>query len=209
MNKIVILLSTLFFLWSCEPQPDELKLFDELVVETNFDQEVNFNAYTTYSIATDTIGLVSNLTSDDTIIVGTGYARPVIEAVKANLSNRGFQQVDVEENPDLAINVFIVKNLNIFQQYSYPNFYGYPGYYYPNYYGYGSFYYNYPYVRTYLYNTGVLVIEMVDLKNVINNQVKVVWNAYLGDVYTSLDPVAQSVNAVHQAFTQSSYLLVN
>ena len=196
-------------LWGCEPTPDELKLFDEFVVSTNYDKESNFNVYTTYTLRTDTIGFISNLSSDDTIEVGSNYARPVITKVNDNLVSRGYQQVDKTDDPDLAINIYVLKNLNEFQDVNYyPGFYD-PGYYnyYGSYYGYGG-YYGYPYVSTYAYNTGVLVIEMIDLKNLNqNSQVKVIWNAYMGDVFSSLDLKQQSLDAIDQAFVQSPYLV--
>jgi hypothetical protein len=34
-------------LWGCEPTPDELKLFDEFVVSTSYDNTASFNSYTT------------------------------------------------------------------------------------------------------------------------------------------------------------------
>jgi hypothetical protein len=157
----------------------------------------------------DTIGFISNLTSDDTIEVGSQYARPVITQVNNNLVNRGYQKVDKTEDPDLAVNIYVLKNLNVFQNVNYyPGYYD-PGYYnyYGSYYGYGG-YYGYPYVSTTAYNTGVLVVEVIDLKSVNqNSQVKVVWSAYLGDVFSSLDLKQQSLNAVDQAFVQSPYLI--
>jgi hypothetical protein len=203
-------------LCACSSQPDPLKLYDELVVQTNFDPNVNFNTYTTYSLATDTLGLVSNILGDDTIIVGANFARPVITAIKNNLNQRGFQQVGRRDDPDVAINVFVVKNLDVFQDVNfynpygsgfYPGYFGNPGYYYPSYYGYNSYYYGYPYVSTYVTNNQVLVIEMVDLKNVsLNNEVKVVWNTYMGDLYTALERNAQTLKGIDQAFAQSNYL---
>lgn len=201
---LISVLAVAVFLSGCEPQPGAEELYDQLVVETNFDPAINFNAYTTYSISRDTIGKVSNIRGDDSLIVGNTYARPVAEAVINNLDERGFIRVDRNDDPDLAINVFIVRNLDIQQQLNYPGYYGYPGYYYPGYYGYGSYYY--PYVSTYVYNTEVLVIEMIDLKNVVNNQVKVIWNAYLGDVYSAIDARVQSVEGIGQAFRQSPYI---
>ena len=97
----------------CEPQPDDLKLLDEFVVSTNRDPDADFNSYLTYYIPLDTIGLVSNDVRDDTIIVGQNYARPVVNQVISNLNARGFQSVDLEENPDLAVNAYVLKNLNI------------------------------------------------------------------------------------------------
>jgi hypothetical protein len=191
----------------CEPQPDDIKLLDEFVVSTNFDPDADFNSYQTYYIPQDTIGLVSNLASDDTIIVGNNYARPVVIQVQSNMSARGYQSVDLTDDPDLAINAYVLKNLNIFQDVNYyPGAYGYPGYYYPGYYGYYGYNY-YPYVTTYAYNTGVLVIEIVDLKNVTpQNEVTVIWDAYLGDVFSSVDLSQQTLDGIDQAFFQSTYL---
>lgn len=48
---------------------------------------------------------------------------------------------------------------------------------------------------------------MIDLKNrTPDNQVKVVWDAYMGDVYSTIDRAAQSLEAIDQAFKQSPYL---
>src|SRR5436190_10582320 len=154
-----------FLFWSCRPEPDTVKLIDQLAVLTNYDPAADFSSYSTYAIPTDTIGLVSNTTSD-TIIVAkeSDFPRPVLEAIKTNLNARNYTRVDRNQNPDLGINVQVVNDFNVFQQVSYPGYYGYPGGYYSGYYGYGS-YYSYPYISTYTTNTGILVIEIVDLKN--------------------------------------------
>jgi len=204
---IVIAIFLMGGLFSCEPTPDELKLFDQFVVSTNYEQDVNFGSFTTFTLRSDTIGLVSNTYGDDTIVVGSNYARPVIGQVRTNMIDRGYQQVDVDQDPDLAVNIYVVKNLNLFQQVNY-----YPGYYSPGYYnyygGYYGGYYGYPYVDTYAYNTGVLVVEIIDLVNVNQqNQVRVIWNAYMGDVFSSIDRNQQSLDAIDQAFAQSPYLI--
>lgn len=202
MKKIIILFVGLPLLWSCKPEADELKLLDELVVSTNFDDEADFNEYLTYAIPKDTIGYVSNTNRNDTIRVFSNafpYPRLVIDKVKQNMNAKGYTQVDRTEDPDVGVNIYVVIDLNLFQQVVYPN------YYYPGYYGYGGFYY-YPYVQTYAYNTGTLVVELVDLKNRSGNNVKVVWNAYMGDVINSVDYEQQSVDAIDQAFEQSPYL---
>ena len=186
--------------WSCRPEPDSTKLYDELVVSTNYDPAADFSDYSTYVLPTDTIGYVSNTDPDDTIRIYSSsfpYPRKVIQAAAANLDNL-YTRVDREDDPDLGVNIYVVSNLNLFQQVVYPSYYSY-------YYGYSGYYY-YPYVQTYAYNTATLVIEIVDLKNRNNNQVKVIWNAYMGDVINSLDYEQQSVDGVHQAFLQSPYL---
>jgi hypothetical protein len=176
------------------------------MVATNYDKEADFSTYATYAIPTDTIGFISN-SSNDTIIVSSesDFPRPVLNAIKQNLDFRGYSQVDRSENPDLGINVLVVNDFNVFQQVVYPD-YNYPGNYYSGYYGYGSWYY-YPYVQTTAYNTGVLIIEIVDLKNrTPDNKVKVIWDAYMGDVYNTFDLIPQTVDGINQAFTQSPFI---
>ena len=205
MQKLFVVISAVMVLWGCQTEPDNLKLYDEMVVSTNFDPEVAFSTYMTYAIPTDTIGFVSETNPDDTILVSNNrnnfYPRKVLQQVMANLDDRLFSRVDRNEDPDLGVNVYIVEDFNVFQQIVDP------GYYYPYYYGYGS-YYSYPYISTYAYNTGTLVVELVDLKNVTpDNKVKVIWNAYMGDVYSALDLTEQSLDAIDQAFLQSNYLV--
>ena len=205
MQKLLAIVLAGVVLWGCQTEPDNQKLFDELVVSTNFDPGATFSSYTTYAIPTDTIGFVSDTDPNDTIRVAEPrnefYPRKVLERVMANMDDRLYRRVDRNEHPDLGVNVYLVKNFNVFQQIVDP------GYYYPYYYGYGS-YYSYPYVNTYAYNTGALVVEIVDLKNVTpDNKVKVIWNAYMGDVYSALDLTQQSLEAIDQAFVQSNYLL--
>ncbi len=195
---IFLLMSASAVMINCEPQPDDLKLLDQFVISTNYDKGANFDSYKTYTIKTDTIGLISNHASDDTIIVGNKYARPVVEAVKSNLIKRGYSEVEEDENPDLAINIYIVKNLNIYQQYN-------PGNYYGSYSGYYNYYYG-PSVSTYVNNTGVLVTEIIDLKNSIGGKSKIIWNAQMGDVYSSVNLVQQSVDGIGQAFNQSQFI---
>jgi hypothetical protein len=185
----------------CQPDPDELKLYDDLVVSTNYDPSAAFSEYTTYTLPTDTIGFVSNQTNDTLLThAESTLVRPLIERVRMNLDQSGLTRVDKGEDPDIGMNILIVNNLNLFQQVIDP------GYYYPYYYGYSSYYY-YPYVQTYVENTATLVLQMVDLKNRnSNNQVKVVWTAQMGDVVSTIDRVKQCEEAIDQAFVQSPYL---
>ncbi len=210
MKKIVACgcLAVLIFASGCYPEPDAASLVDDLVVVTNFDPEADFSSYVTYAIPTDTIGFISNNSNDTTIIQSaqTNFPRPVLTALRTHLNAAGYVETDKSQDPDLGVNVAVVNDLNIFQSVVYPDFYGYPGYYYPGYYGYGGGYYP-PYVNTYAYNTGVLIVEIVDLKNKNgNNEVKVIWSSFMGDLYSTLDLVPQTERAIGQAFDQSPYL---
>lgn len=203
--KFFYLVALIALLVACQPEPDSKELYDELVVSTNYDPEANFAAYNTYAIPTDTIGLISN-NSSDTLITSpkSSFPRPVLEAINSALASRGYTRVARSENPDLGINVLVVNDFNVFQQVVYPD--PYYSNYYSGYYGYNSWYY-YPYVNTYAYDTGVLIIEIVDLKNKTpDNKVRVVWDAYLGDVYSTINLIDQTVAGIDQAFKQSPYI---
>jgi hypothetical protein len=207
MSKFFAFAAAALTLLACQPEPDSKRLFDELVVSTSFDPEANFGAYSTYAIPTDTIGYVSE-TSNTTFITSqeSDLPRPVLDAIKFNLDQRGFTRVNKSEDPDLGINVVVVNDLNVFQQVVYPDPYYYPGSIYSGYYGYNSWYY-YPYVNTYAYNTGVLIIEIVDLKNrTPDNKVRVIWTAYLGDIYSTISLIDQTEAGIDQAFKQSTYI---
>lgn len=193
---------------ACYPEPETLPLVDDLVVVTNYDEETNFSAYVTYAIPTDTIGYVSNNSNDTILVEGSqlNFPRPVLNAIRSQMEARGFVETGKTQDPDLGVNVVVVNDLNVFQSVVYPGYYGYPGYYYPGYYGYGGWYYP-PYVNTYAYNTGVLVIEIVDLRNRnSNNEVKVIWTTFMGDLYSTVELLPQTLRAVEQAFVQSPYI---
>jgi hypothetical protein len=137
----------------------------------------------------------------------SNFPKRVLSTIRSNINARGYAEVSRDQDPDIGINVIVVNDFDVFQQVIYPDYYGgYGSNYYSGYYGYGS-YYSYPYVNTYAYNTGVLIIEIVDLKNKTpDNKVKVIWDAYMGDVYSTIDLIKQSEDAINQAFTQSPYL---
>lgn len=192
-------------LMACNEGPDLELRVKSMVVQTSFARNINFSAYSTFYIPADTIGLLSNV-SLDTIIVGD-YAEGVTARVRARVSGGGYTYVDRDKDPDLAVNVYIVDNSGVFQSVTYPNYlYGYPGYFYSGYAGFGG-YYNYPVVRNFSYQSGLLAIELIDLKNPTpDNKLQVVWVANIGDVYTSTDPFAKVLDAIDQAFRQSPYL---
>ena len=192
---------------ACEQKPDNMKLVDQYVVSTNYDAEANFGSYATFAIPDDTIGFSSN-NSNDTILTAKDSDFPgiVLDALRGQLEDRNYDRVSRKANPDLGVNVTLVNDFNIFQQVVYPGGY-YGGGYYGGYYGYGGGYYYQPYVNTQIYNNGVLIIELVDLKNrTPDNKVKVVWNCYMGDIYTRINLQKQTEEGIVQSFKQSPYL---
>lgn len=207
MKKCLFFLSAVVLLAACQPEPDAQRLYDELVVTTSFDPEADFGSYVTYAMPTDTIGYSSQTSNTEFITSSqSDFPRPTLEAIEFNLNARGYTRVSRNDNPDLGINVVVVEDLNVFQSVIYPDPYYYPGSIYSGYYGYNSWYY-YPFVNTYAYNTGVLIIEIVDLKNrTPDNKVRVIWTAYLGDLYSTIQLIDQTEAGIDQAFKQSPYI---
>jgi|GEM_PF-423423 len=196
-----VLMAGMLLFAGCQGEPDNLQLYDQLVVSTNYDTTAVFNDFGTYAISTDTIGYYSN-TSSDTILVqssGSNYPpRPLLQQIQKNLDARGFTRVTRENNPDIGINVYVLDNFSLYQTVNYG--------YYPSYYGYSS-YYSYPYISTYSSSEASLVIEFIDLKNITHdNKVRVIWTAYMGDLYNAVDRNKQSLDGIDQAFVQSPYL---
>lgn len=201
--KIFTVLSIVtLFLTACETTPPEEDLLDQVAVFTDYDTEVDFSTYKTYAIPTDTISLYSNATSSKFLTAANSdYARPVVDAIKANMNNRNFVLKKRNENPDLGINVSLIHDYNIYQQVYYNGGYG------GGYYGYGSSYYYPSYVTTTTTNSGILIVEIVDLKNrTPDNKVKVVWTGTLGDVVNAIHINEQSVEGINQSFVQSPFL---
>jgi hypothetical protein len=199
-----ILIGLTVLAMACEQKPDNLKLVDEFVVSTNYDPDAQFSSYTTYAIPDDTIGFSSNQVNDTILTYkDSDFPRIVLQALRAQIDDRGYTRVSRKANPDIGVNVTLVNDFNLFQQVVYPGGY-YGGGYYGGYYGYGGGYYYQPYVNTYAYNNGVLIIELIDLKNrTPDNKVKVIWNCYMGDVYSTIDLVKQTQDGIVQAFKQS------
>jgi hypothetical protein len=204
-TKIIATVIIGSLLFGCESKPDTAELIDQLVVSTSYDTEANFDEYATYAIPTDTIWLYSNAIEDTLLIQNSNstYPRPVIDAIRSNMEASGFTRVKRNENPDLGVNVSIVHDYSIYQELIYGGYGGYGG----GYYGYGSSYYYPSYVSTSTTSNGMLIVELVDLKNKgANNKVNVLWTANMGDVMNTLDLEKQSVDAINQSFIQSTYL---
>ncbi|MFZ9982189.1 MAG: DUF4136 domain-containing protein [Cyclobacteriaceae bacterium] len=210
MKKSLIILIVSLLNAGCSIRPELGDLVKNMLVQTSAVENINFSNYVTFAIPSDTLGLLSNV-SEDTIITGN-YARATTEKIIEGMAQGGYDRVGIDEDPDLGINAFILDNQGVFQSFNYPGNFGYPGYFFPGYYGFGGpggfgGYYGYPLVQNFSYQTGTMVIELVDLKNrTPDNKLQVVWVARIGDVYTSDDPLGNMVKAISQAFDQSQYL---
>ncbi|MFZ5970959.1 MAG: DUF4136 domain-containing protein [Bacteroidota bacterium] len=191
------------FLWvallgGCMSQPDIGELVQDMVVQTTYQPGVNFGTYNTYTLPLDTVGLISN--SSNRNIIVDAFSRRITNAIKRNMDATGRTRVDLDEDPDLGVNAYIVNDVSVYQSVSYPGYWG-------GYYGYGGFY-GIPIVSFYTSNTAILVVEIADLRQIDpqTNRPRIIWIANLGDLITSVDRDAKVVEAIDQAFTQSAYL---
>lgn len=200
MRKAIIILS-MFALLGCGTQPQLSEIVNDMVVLTNFKEDLDYTQYATYTMPLDTIGLISNTTSDE--YLADSYAKLITATVKKNLDQTNHIMVDKDANPDIGVNVLIVNDLSVFQSVYYPSYY-YPSYYgYSGYYGYGGYYG----IPTYSYSQqAMLVIEFVDLKNPTTGNPASIWVANIGDLVNSFDTSTKTREAIDQAFVQSPFL---
>lgn len=213
MKKIAGLLA-LVLLAGCVREPEVSDLVKYMVVQTQYDTgeitgEANvFNEYTTFVLREDTLGFVSTYPGADTILLDepgslVDFATSTIERVAGHVTERGFTRVEEDADPDFAVKIVVLENFSFFQTVSYPGYYS-------GYYGYYGGYYG-PIVETYSSNFVTMVIEVVDIKNFVENggRYNVVWSAYIGDLLTSDDRKNKILTAVDQAFEQSPYFSKN
>jgi len=201
---ILLILFGGFLFFSCSKYPPStVRLTEDLVVYTKYDTSIKFNQFTTYSIV-DSIGYISQSNGKkDSGWLPNADAQPILNQIKQNMNSRGYLLVNKNQNPNLGINVVVVKNINV--QVYYPGWYWeYPGYYPPWYWGGGSYYY--PYYPAYItsYASGTLMIDMVDRQNVTpDGKMYIRWNAYIRALLTGDHTMAQIQASIDQAFKQT------
>src|SRR4051812_34306561 len=107
---------------SCQKDPlKNMTASESRIYITNHDSAVNFSSFKTFSIA-DSVGLIQDDQSAGKDL--TSYDAAVIEAVRAAMVSRGFQEVDRSATPDIGINVSRVYN-NYTGVVSYPSYWDY------------------------------------------------------------------------------------
>jgi len=147
--------------------------YDDLdITITYYDVDVKFASYEHFTIR-DSVGLFSDYLSDDDIkdfYATDGTSESIIKKLREKFEAIGYIWVDSEDDADFVVNPFAAFFENT-GGYAYPiwwwdpYYYGYYSYYYPYYPGWGGGYYPgwYPWgYGYYSYNTGTLLVEMVD-----------------------------------------------
>jgi Domain of unknown function (DUF4136) len=208
MKRLVFLGLTLCCLFSCRKTPDLAQLTNKFVVITNRDSKADFTTYDTYHIS-DTVTYISNVPAADSVIVGAN-AKLLVDAVKANMTARGYTLVARTANPHLGVRLTAIKQVEAGVVYPpgwWGGYWGYPGWCY-----YGCYPPYYPYPVAYSYNVGDLLIDMLDVKNAgANHNLKSIWISDVGGVLSSTTPTNfnMAVDGINQAFLQSPYIKSN
>lgn len=203
----LLLLFFAVYLTACRKNPDTGKLSTDFVVQTSRSADANFQNFKTFFIS-DTIALATTNPNDS--IWTDAKAKQLVATVKQNMTSRGYTLVNRNAKPDLGMELFAVKDLNV--GVIYPGWWwGYWGYWGGCYWGYCGYPPYYPWTgMIYTVPTGTLILDMIDLKNATSHEnLTVVWGSVMsGGIGTSSD-LQLGVNAINQAFTQSAYLRSN
>ncbi len=168
------------------------------LVATSYNSSYNFGAVTKFAVVDTIVHYGEDPVSHD-------YDTQIITKVADELTGLGWVRV-YDSTANVVVNMGTTSTTTVVYGSSYGWDYGW-------YYDRGAYYYSwyYPYYPTgysysYEYETGSLVIRMVDLRLAANEQVPVQWVAVLNALMGSPN-VSSRINAgIDQAFTQSPYL---
>lgn len=186
-------------LTGCREVPTAEDLLQNMVVQTTKNEFTDYSFYQSFTMSPDTLGLYANYTADTFFV--DDYSKSITAKIKSEMQLAGYTFKARNQSPDLGIAATVVDNYNVYQQLTFPNYYtGYYGYGYGGYFG--------PIVSTYQVSSSILVINLIDLKNRdAQGRLRVIWQAYIGDLLQSVDPQVKVIEAIDQAFEQSPYLM--
>jgi hypothetical protein len=194
------------FVARCRKHPDPVELSDKLVVLTNYNSKANFSGYTTF-VLPPYVGLISQFSTDS--ILDPRFGDQVLTAIRTQLTGRGYTEVPGNQQADLGIVTEVLKDVPMSSSWYPGSWWGYAGW--------GGCYWRfcgmYPIYPAsfpvYVYNSGALIIELVDLKNIPqqNNRLNVIWTNWNGGAPVTIGPnMENTLGAIDQAFLQSPYL---
>lgn len=193
-----LLLAATAIFSSCEKDPDLSKMDSDFTVYTQYDPEADFSTASTYflpdSILTTGGGMQAVYWKDEN-------AQTLIKLIESKMNTRNYSRESDKENAQLGIQVSYVENST-----HVGGLWWNTGYWGP-FWG-GGWYYPYP--VSYNYDTGTLVIEIVDLrdKETTDAKLPVIWRTtnsgmLYGNNQLNLLLVQRSIE---QAFNQSTYI---
>ncbi len=190
---IIFLLVTGFslLLVSCYPG-EPLSPSDTDVVVTFRDKNADFSNKSTYAMPDSVIYVVKK---DSVVFLEANLANQILSAIDNNMQQYGYNKVDNPNQADVVIVALATKTTWVAGS-CYPWYWdwwwGYPGWCYP---------------VAYTYNTGTILIVMVDAHQQGDVSRNALWVAGLnGLLDTASNSQARINRAIDQAFRQSPYL---
>jgi hypothetical protein len=194
-------------LGSCTKEPlDNLTEEESRIYITEYDKNANFRSYNTFSVG-DSVSLVDGNYHGKQL---NATDQAFINAVKNNMQQRGYTQVNKSANPDVGINVtrIISTTTGVIGYNDYWDYYG--GYWDPYYWGYGGYGYNSPYwYSTYEIREGALSVDMLDLKNAASNggKINLIWTGMIRG--SGIFNTSNADSQIKALFDQSPYISKN
>ena len=183
--------------------PGEITSIEELdLVGTLYDPQLNYSKFHTYSMP-DTVLVLDTRTPPSTESpLSKDFQALILKTVEARMTDLNYQRVDSVSVYDVGMAVGVIISDQVVVTVGYPWYGGYPGYGWP---GYG---YYPPVGQAYKYDTGTVIMDMLDSPTTAQDTVKVVWQGAINGLASSTKSVNQTriIDGINQAFKQSPYL---
>ena len=199
----VVLLFMVATLAGCYPDgPDYVDEYD--IVYTNYNDQYNFSGKLTYAMPDSVVKITGSVIDGEPVeFLNPTYSNLILGQIEANMLSRGYQRVNLIDDPDYVLFPSAIEITNISYYYDYWGYYY--GWYYPPYYG--GWYYPYPIVTS--YTTGTVIMSLIDNQNFNpSDKQEAVWTGLINGVLegASTDYAGRIRRSIDQAFTQSQYL---
>lgn len=213
MKKLIILLglSTMFILSSCDNDDTLIEDFDQVSVK--YDDDKDFSEITTFTIIDTVVQIMDTMhIVDNNLEISHKYDDHTLALVKENMIALGYEYVEatLEADPDVVMSVSVMAATHLAAYYGWDYYWGYPGYGYP-WYPYVPYYpWGYPTSYYTAYDAGSIFIDMHDITQLDEEDgIPVVWASVIEGLYynsstkSTEDRISDGVNT---AFSKSTFL---
>ena len=197
-----LLTISILLLWGCYPGgPDYAEEMD--VVLTSHNDTYDFAAKATYSMPDQIVKITGSVAEgEDPEFIPDVTAQKILARIEDNMTNLGWQRVDLADNPDLVLAPASWETTTVYYWYDY--WYWWWGGYYP-YWGYYP-----PMVNYSSYTTGTLLMTLMDPNELGSNGNPVIqWAGAINGLLTGSYNASRVNAAMDKAFTISPYLKTN
>ncbi|MEH0157111.1 DUF4136 domain-containing protein [Limibacter armeniacum] len=209
-KNCLLLFMCLMALCGCYPEgPDYVDELD--VVLTNRQPDFDTLTAMTYSMPNEVVIIDDDDFTDfdddnEPEFVDEPYRSAILNTVRDNMENYGWQEVSLEQRADVVLLVSVSQTTNVFYYYDwyYWNWY-FGGYYNP----WGWYYPGYYYPSVSSYRTGSVFIQLTEPNNqTADDRAPVVWSGVLNGLLegSNTNITNRIEEGVNKAFDQSPYL---